>query len=91
MSIGIFLGTRPELIKLSPVIRCCLERDIEFSLIHSGQHYSDNLSRDFFDKLDLPRPDYNLDVGSGRQDEQSGKMIKRIKSRYFPNSLRELC
>ena len=80
MSIGIILGTRPEIIKLSPVIRRCAEQDIDFTLIHSGQHYSEDLSSNFFELLDLPRPDYNLEVGSGRQGQQSGEMIKRIES-----------
>jgi len=80
MTIGIVLGTRPEIIKFSPVIRACQERDIEFKIIHSGQHYSENLSGDFFDRLELPRPDYDLEVGSGRQGEQSGEIIKRMES-----------
>ena len=61
--VAIILGTRPEIIKLAPVIRECEEQDIPFTLIHTGQHYSENLDRVFFEQLELPEPDYNLGVG----------------------------
>ena len=59
-------GTRPEIIKLSPLIRLIMPND-DFSLIfvHSGQHYDDLLFKKFLTDLELPLPDYNLDVGSG--------------------------
>lgn len=78
-TISFILGTRPEIIKLSPVIRICRENNIPFSLIHTGQHYSDNLDNIFFEQLNLPRPDYNLGVGSGSHGEQTGRMITQIE------------
>lgn len=78
-SIGIILGTRPEMIKLSPVLRACDRHDVTYTLIHTGQHYSDGLDSLFFDRLELPEPDYNLGVGSGRHGEQTGKMLTDIE------------
>lgn len=73
------LGTRPEIIKLSPVIRVCKNRDIEFIIIHTGQHYSDELDTVFFERLNLPTPEYNLEVGSGAHGEQTAKMLTGIE------------
>lgn len=77
--IVIVLGTRPEIIKLAPVIEECQARNIPFSILHTGQHYSDRLDATFFNQLDLPAPDHNLLVGSGSHGEQTGKMIVRIE------------
>jgi len=74
------LGTRPEIIKLSPVIRVCQDRDVPFSLIHTGQHYSDELDSIFFERLELPTPEYNLAVGSTSHGEQTGQMITEIEA-----------
>ncbi|MFX0024752.1 MAG: UDP-N-acetylglucosamine 2-epimerase (non-hydrolyzing), partial [Candidatus Hermodarchaeota archaeon] len=64
-SIAIVLGTRPEIIKMSPIISLCLERKVNFFIIHTNQHYSKYLDRVFFKQLRLPQPDYSLNVGSG--------------------------
>ena len=61
-------GTRPEIIKLSPIIRECKSRNIPYFTLHTGQHYSYEMDRIFFEELELPQPKYNLDVGSGRAD-----------------------
>jgi UDP-N-acetylglucosamine 2-epimerase (non-hydrolysing) len=60
----IVIGTRPEIIKMSPIIRECMEQDIQFEIIHSGQHYSENMDKIFFDELELPHPDINLGISS---------------------------
>jgi len=73
------LGTRPEIIKLAPVIRECDRRKIEYSIIHTGQHYSDELDSVFFDQLELPTPEYNLAVGSKSHGEQTGEMLIGIE------------
>ena len=53
ITLSIILGTRPEIIKMSPVIREC-EKDPEYFILHTGQHYSYNMDRVFFEQLGLP-------------------------------------
>lgn len=77
---AIVLGTRPEIIKLAPVIRECDAVGLEYTIIHTGQHYSENLDQVFFDQLDLPTPDHNLHVGSGPHGAQTAEMIADIES-----------
>jgi UDP-N-acetylglucosamine 2-epimerase (non-hydrolysing) len=78
-SLAIVLGTRPEIIKLAPVIRACEQRDLEYTLIHTGQHYSESLDGVFFEQLELPTPEYNLEVGSQSHGQQTGTMIAGIE------------
>ena len=79
MKLGIILGTRPEIIKMCPIIRECIKLELNYFVIHTGQHYSYTLDRVFFEQLELPDPDYNLDVGSGTHGEQTGKMLVGIE------------
>ena len=80
MSLAIIVGTRPEILKLAPVIHACEKNDIEFSLIHTGQHYSDDMDNVFFDVMDLPEPAQNLSVGSSTHGEQTGRMLIELES-----------
>lgn len=77
--IAFVLGTRPEIIKLAPVIRECEVREMPYVLIHTGQHYSERLDTVFFEQLELPTPDYNLEVGSKSQGKQTGEMIGKLE------------
>jgi len=79
MNISIILGTRPEIIKMSPVIRECEKQDLDYFILHTGQHYSYNLDKIFFEDLELPAAKYNLDVGSGTHAEETGKMLIGIE------------
>jgi len=79
MKIAIILGTRPEIIKMSPVIRELVKKQADFFILHTGQHYSYNLDKIFFEQLELPQPRYNLDVGSGSHAEETGKMLVGIE------------
>jgi len=79
MTIAIILGTRPEIIKMAPVIRECQRRCLDFSIIHTGQHYSYHMDRIFFEQLELPQPDHNLDVGSGNHGEQTGRIMAGLE------------
>lgn len=79
MSLSIVLGTRPEIIKMSPLIRECEKRNLEYFVLHTGQHYSYEMDRTFFEDLDLPEPEYNLDAGSGSHAEQTGKIMEGIE------------
>ncbi|MBF0252643.1 MAG: UDP-N-acetylglucosamine 2-epimerase (non-hydrolyzing) [Candidatus Omnitrophica bacterium] len=65
------IGTRPEIIKVWPLIRYCRENKIQYKLIHTGQHYDANMSDDFFKGLNIPAPDYVLsNFSKGKQREQ---------------------
>ena len=79
MSIALILGTRPEIIKMSPVIRELGRKKADFFILHTGQHYSYNLDKVFFEQLELPQPRYNLDVGSGSHAEETSKMLVGIE------------
>jgi len=79
MSIAIVLGTRPEIIKMAPVIRECRQRGLEHFVIHTGQHYSYEMDRVFFEELELQPAEYNLDAGSGTHAEQTGRIMSGVE------------
>ncbi|MFA6888188.1 MAG: UDP-N-acetylglucosamine 2-epimerase (non-hydrolyzing) [Candidatus Woesearchaeota archaeon] len=62
MKLCIILGTRPEIIKLSPIIKECIKRNIQFIILHTGQHYSYTMDKVFFENFELPLPNYNLNT-----------------------------
>ncbi|MFO8051993.1 MAG: UDP-N-acetylglucosamine 2-epimerase (non-hydrolyzing) [Thermoplasmatota archaeon] len=77
--LSIVLGTRPEIIKMAPVIRYCEEKGVPYSVVHTGQHYSYEMDRTFFDQLELPDCDHNLEVGSGGHGEQTGRILAGVE------------
>lgn len=77
--IAIALGTRPEIIKMSPVIRECERRGLDYFILHTGQHYSYEMDKIFFEELQLPQPDNCLEVGSGTQAEQTARILSRAE------------
>ena len=79
MKICFILGTRPEIIKLSPLIRECIKRHLLFFIIHTNQHYSETMDNIFFRELNLPNPKYNLNIGSDSHGAQTGKMLMGIE------------
>ncbi|MBO3842744.1 MAG: UDP-N-acetylglucosamine 2-epimerase [Candidatus Brockarchaeota archaeon] len=79
MKAAIILGTRPEIIKMSPLIRELEKRSMDFFILHTGQHYSYNMDRVFFEQLGLPEPKHNLEAGSGTHGEQTGRMLIGIE------------
>lgn len=79
MKIAVILGTRPEIIKLSPVIRELVSRKIDHFIIHSNQHYSENMDAVFFKELELEAPKYNLNVGSGLHGEMTAKILTGVE------------
>lgn len=80
MKIAFVLGTRPEIIKLYSLIKKCQTDGAEFSIIHSNQHYDANMDEAFFKELELPLPNYNLGVFSGRPAAQIAHMISGLDS-----------
>lgn len=75
------LGTRPEIIKLAPVIRELETRNtLSYRLLHTAQHYDKELSEVFFENLKLSPPDVSLDIGSGTQGEQTADGIRGVES-----------
>jgi len=88
VKISIVLGTRPEIIKMSPIIRECERRALDYFILHTGQHYSYNMDKAFFEELELPEAKYNLDAGSGYHGEQTGKILvgaERVLQKERPN------
>lgn len=79
IKIAVIIGTRPEIIKMAPVIDEIEKRNLEHILIHTGQHYDHEMSDQFFLDLELRKPDYNIGVGSGSHGKQTATMIKGIE------------
>lgn len=79
MRLAIILGTRPEIIKMAPIIRECERRNLDYFVLHTGQHYSYNLDKIFFDNLELPEVKYNINIGSGSHAEETGRMMHGIE------------
>lgn len=77
--IAIVLGTRPEVVKMSPIIRECERTNVSYFILHTGQHYSHNMNKIFFEELELPAPRHNLQVGSGTHAEETGKILTGVE------------
>lgn len=79
MKIATVLGTRPEIIKMAPIIDEISKRGVDQIILHTGQHYDEEMSDNFFRDLEIPAPDYNIHVGSGTHGRQTGLMMKGIE------------
>lgn len=79
MKFCIIVGTRPDIIKLAPIIKYCDKNNLEYFVIHTGQHYSYNMDKLFFEELELPQPKYNLGIGSRSHAEMTGTMLMDIE------------
>tara|TARA_B100001175_G_scaffold249901_1_gene217023 strand:+ start:1695 stop:2795 length:1101 start_codon:yes stop_codon:yes gene_type:complete len=78
--ITLIFGTRPEIIKLFPIIQIFKKKKINFNLIHTGQHYSNKLNNIFIDQLEIPKKKiYNLKIGSFAHGEQTSLMIIKLE------------
>jgi len=80
--IGIVFGTRPEIIKTASMVKECQARGFDFFTVHTGQHYSYELDKIFFEQLGLPKPDYQLEVKSHApymQGRHTGRMMEKVE------------
>jgi len=80
MKIDLIAGARPNFMKIAPIIDAIKHaqsrgENIEYRLIHTGQHYDKNMSGSFFEQLGIPLPDINLEAGGGTQAEQTAKIM----------------
>ncbi|WP_247010094.1 non-hydrolyzing UDP-N-acetylglucosamine 2-epimerase [Halorientalis litorea] len=77
-TVGVVVGTRPSIVMFSPIIRELERRDQEFFVVHTGQHYSDNMDAQFFEDLNLPEPDYKFEhvKECTYHGEQTAEMLK---------------
>jgi len=79
MKIVSIVGTRPNFIKIAALVSKFKKYNINHVLVHTGQHYDTEMSKLFFDELELPKPDINLGVGSGSYGEQIGNIIIKLE------------
>jgi UDP-N-acetylglucosamine 2-epimerase (non-hydrolysing) len=75
----IVIGTRPEIVKMTPIVHEFERQNIDLFLLHTGQHYTDNMTRVFFSDMELREPDVNLNIGSGSHSEQTAKALVGIE------------
>lgn len=83
----IIVGTRPEIIKMAPLLRTFKEKKLPYLLVHCGQHYDYDMSQHFIEELGLPTPDYNFKVRAHSQGLQTARMlmfVERVVKREKP-------
>ena len=90
MKITIIAGARPNFIKIAPIIKAIEKKQndhnkLSYRLVHTGQHYDKNLSDTFFEELNIPKPNINLEVKSGSQAEQTGAIMVAFEKELLLN------
>ena len=88
--IGIVVGTRPELIKIYPMVNILKKKKMSFKIIHTGQHYSGNLNDIFIRDFKILKPDYNLKVGSKPHSEQISNMMVGIEKLFLKHMFKAM-
>src|SRR6185437_5424191 len=73
------VGARPNFMKVAPVVTALTKYNFRQTLIHTGQHYSQGMSDIFFEQLEIPRPDVNMEVGSGTHAAQTAEVMIRFE------------
>ncbi len=79
---AIVLGTRPEIIKMAPIIKELEQQGLDHIIVHSGQHYSLHMDSAIFEDLNLPKPNYNLEAGSKSRKKQIRHITKGLKKMF---------
>lgn len=79
MKILSVVGARPNFMKIAPISDELKKREIPHVLVHTGQHYDHKMSKLFFEELGIPKPDIDLEVGSGSHAQQTAEIMKRIE------------
>lgn len=80
VKIASIVGARPQFIKAATVSRVVRATPgVREIFVHTGQHYDENMSGVFFEELEIPRPDYNLGIGSGSHGLQTGRMLEAVE------------
>ena len=91
-SITVVAGARPNFMKIAPIVRALNARkreaaaagiDLRVSIVHTGQHYDENMSEVFFRELAIPTPDHHLEVGSGSHAEQTARIMIAFEKNIF--------
>lgn len=77
--IMIVTGTRPEIVKMAPIIKALKTKGKSFTFVHCGQHYDNNMSMQFVEELDLPTPDYHLKIKAHSPGAQTAHIIVGIE------------
>jgi len=90
MKITIIAGARPNFMKIAPIVHSIQNakdagNDIDFRLVHTGQHFDKKMSGDFFEQLGIPEPHANLEAGGGTQAEQTGAIMIRFEQELLAN------
>jgi UDP-N-acetylglucosamine 2-epimerase (non-hydrolysing) len=78
-AVMVVAGTRPEIIKMAPIIRVLQRNKLPLIFVHCGQHYNYNMSQQFIEELELPSPDYGYEVRSHSQGEQTAQIITKME------------
>ena len=73
------VGARPQFVKAATVSRALRSSGITEVIVHTGQHFDDNMSKIFFEEMDIPQPDYNLDINSVGHGAMTGRMLEKIE------------
>lgn len=75
----IVVGTRPEIVKMAPVVRALEERGQSYVFVHCGQHYDFSMSQSFIERLELPAPDYGFEVKADSPGLQTGRILSLVE------------
>ena len=90
MQVTLIAGARPNFMKIAPIIHAIQKakdegKDINYRLVHTGQHYDQKMSQTFFDELNIPKPDVNLGCGGGSQAEQTASILLAFEKELLAN------